>query len=310
MLKCVSMDDHSTFVFYWIEEDWDGKFYAKSQNFMYKKPDFLPMLKMVEFNQAQAALAAGSTTSDPVDEDGHENRETPAKGGSESDARSSTVGQVGMPAEESSTLVIILVVSIGGFLAIMMAVLCTVMYFFLKKRRLLNQVGIETAEHFNHASISCRSKSNEPLSERNLKRLFKKHFRKFKFRGNQTSLPVNCTLCEVSFIEDESLTKIGVCKHNFHSNCLNEWLKTGRSCPICKKDLSWSALENIPFYDWTEYSPTDRMSIESAKEPNVFVQDCKKWEQRKMDLEQGRHQTLKPNKSKKYKKIPTQPHKS
>lgn len=35
LLKGVGMDDHATFVLYWIEEGWDGKFYAKSQIFMY-----------------------------------------------------------------------------------------------------------------------------------------------------------------------------------------------------------------------------------------------------------------------------------
>jgi hypothetical protein len=29
-----------------------------------------------------------------------------------------------------------------------------------------------------------------------------------------------------------------VCRHQFHMGCLNEWVKTSRACPVCRKDVS------------------------------------------------------------------------
>jgi hypothetical protein len=69
LLKGVGMDDHATFVLYWIEEGWDGKFYAKSQIFMYKKQNFMDMNKMVVYNKLHADLEGGGKTSDHTDED-------------------------------------------------------------------------------------------------------------------------------------------------------------------------------------------------------------------------------------------------
>jgi hypothetical protein len=62
-------------------------------------------------------------------------------------------------------------------------------------------------------------------------------------------------------------------------------------------------LEKNLSYNWTEFSSSCRTPKESAKEEGVFVQDCKKWEQRKMDLQQAQQPNLRSGNSKKYKKM-------
>jgi hypothetical protein len=62
-------------------------------------------------------------------------------------------------------------------------------------------------------------------------------------------------------------------------------------------------LEKNVSYNWTDFSSSGRTPKEFAMQPGVFVKDCKKWEQRRMDLQQARQANLKSGNTKKYKQI-------
>ena len=47
---------------------------------------------------------------------------------------------------------------------------------------------------------------------------------------------VNCTICLEDIPKDTEIYKLK-CKHNFHSECLENWLKEKLSCPICRKKI-------------------------------------------------------------------------
>lgn len=36
-----------------------------------------------------------------------------------------------------------------------------------------------------------------------------------------------------------------VCNHEFHENCLNEWIKYKENCPICRQNLENFDFKNI-----------------------------------------------------------------
>ena len=52
-----------------------------------------------------------------------------------------------------------------------------------------------------------------------------------------------CTIC----LENTTLerTKITDCKHTFHTECLEKWLTTNNSCPLCRTNINPSFITNI-----------------------------------------------------------------
>lgn len=48
------------------------------------------------------------------------------------------------------------------------------------------------------------------------------------------------TLCVVCFSDFEArqLLRVLPCNHEFHTKCVDKWLKANRTCPICRADAS------------------------------------------------------------------------
>ena len=51
-------------------------------------------------------------------------------------------------------------------------------------------------------------------------------------------LPVNieCCICYTEYNTDETVSSLR-CKHTFHSECINTWLKSSETCPICRTNV-------------------------------------------------------------------------
>ncbi|KAM5585978.1 E3 ubiquitin-protein ligase RNF126 [Rosa sericea] len=45
-----------------------------------------------------------------------------------------------------------------------------------------------------------------------------------------------CAICLEDFVDGESC-RVFECKHIFHANCIDNWLKNGLTCPICRNSL-------------------------------------------------------------------------
>ncbi|XP_014342349.1 RING finger protein 44 isoform X1 [Latimeria chalumnae] len=60
------------------------------------------------------------------------------------------------------------------------------------------------------------------------------------YRFNPESHQSEQTLCVVCFSDFESrqLLRVLPCNHEFHAKCVDKWLKTNRTCPICRADAS------------------------------------------------------------------------
>ena len=46
-----------------------------------------------------------------------------------------------------------------------------------------------------------------------------------------------CSICRDVFSNDDIVRKINSCEHVFHMNCLDTWLETHTTCPICRSDV-------------------------------------------------------------------------
>ncbi|KAL6008356.1 hypothetical protein ACLOJK_033865 [Asimina triloba] len=46
-----------------------------------------------------------------------------------------------------------------------------------------------------------------------------------------------CTVCLAEFSDDDELRMLTGCSHVFHLECIDLWLQTHTTCPICRRDL-------------------------------------------------------------------------
>ncbi|KAI3836231.1 hypothetical protein MKX03_029214 [Papaver bracteatum] len=96
----------------------------------------------------------------------------------------------------------------------------------------------------------------------------------FKFsalKGSKQGL--ECSVCLSKFEDTEVLRLLPKCKHAFHINCVDQWLESHSSCPLCRhkvhaEDLSMFKLSNS---SRLSHSPS---SLDLREDPNIelFVQ--------------------------------------
>lgn len=56
-----------------------------------------------------------------------------------------------------------------------------------------------------------------------------------------------CSICLGEYQPKETLRSIPECNHYFHMNCIDEWLRSNASCPLCRKSLETPCLATPSF---------------------------------------------------------------
>ncbi|KAF2288703.1 hypothetical protein GH714_010789 [Hevea brasiliensis] len=46
-----------------------------------------------------------------------------------------------------------------------------------------------------------------------------------------------CPVCLSVFVDGEEVKQLSVCKHSFHASCINMWLNSHSSCPVCRASV-------------------------------------------------------------------------
>ncbi|XP_073311055.1 E3 ubiquitin ligase BIG BROTHER-related-like isoform X1 [Primulina huaijiensis] len=62
----------------------------------------------------------------------------------------------------------------------------------------------------------------------------------YKSQGDQTGISDSCVICRLDYEDGETLTVLS-CKHSYHTECINNWLKINKVCPVCSTEVSTSA---------------------------------------------------------------------
>ncbi|KAJ8436815.1 hypothetical protein Cgig2_032043 [Carnegiea gigantea] len=81
-----------------------------------------------------------------------------------------------------------------------------------------------------------------------------------------------CVICLGVFKEDETLRLLPVCRHVFHSHCVDAWLKSHATCPCCRAPVVGSGsglLKLLP-------SGLGRLEVPRGLEPSI-VESCPKF---------------------------------
>ncbi|KAG1326984.1 RING-H2 finger protein ATL46 [Cocos nucifera] len=65
--------------------------------------------------------------------------------------------------------------------------------------------------------------------------------------------PFDCAVCLCEFDDDDKLRLLPICGHAFHINCIDTWLLSNSTCPLCRGSLFVQGLsiEN-PIFDFEE----------------------------------------------------------
>ncbi|XP_044018069.1 E3 ubiquitin-protein ligase RNF38-like isoform X2 [Aphidius gifuensis] len=94
----------------------------------------------------------------------------------------------------------------------------------------------ESAETENYEALLSLAERLGEAKPRGLTRAEVEQLPSYKFnaethQGDQT----NCVVCMCDFEAPQSL-RVLPCSHEFHAKCIDKWLKSNRTCPICRGD--------------------------------------------------------------------------
>ncbi|KAF9915393.1 hypothetical protein BX616_006250 [Lobosporangium transversale] len=53
-----------------------------------------------------------------------------------------------------------------------------------------------------------------------------------------------CAICLGNYVLDETI-RVLPCQHHFHLECVDQWLFTDKSCPLCKHDIDKPILNSF-----------------------------------------------------------------
>jgi hypothetical protein len=96
--------------------------------------------------------------------------------------------------------------------------------------RLARRCNIENElmPNYDSPNVSPRKTSKYVVQSTNLNDFL------IKKREEKPPPPDNCTICLKEILSD---SKRLICNHNYHKNCINKWLTSNNTCPICRKEI-------------------------------------------------------------------------
>ncbi|KAG8384802.1 hypothetical protein BUALT_Bualt04G0156300 [Buddleja alternifolia] len=70
--------------------------------------------------------------------------------------------------------------------------------------------------------------------------------------------PFDCAVCLCEFSETDQLRLLPMCSHAFHINCIDTWLLSNSTCPLCRNTLfsPGFSMEN-PIFDYDDFREED-----------------------------------------------------
>ncbi|XP_004501166.1 E3 ubiquitin-protein ligase ATL42-like [Cicer arietinum] len=94
----------------------------------------------------------------------------------------------------------------------------------------------------------------------------------FKFsslKGSKQGL--ECTVCLSRFEDEEILRLLPKCKHAFHMNCIDKWLESHSTCPLCRYKVEEMDIKNFTFSFSSRFL---RVPSNLSEDPNleIFIQ--------------------------------------
>jgi len=80
----------------------------------------------------------------------------------------------------------------------------------------------------NLQPVSTPAKNRDQLPEYPFKKTEKN-----SNQNNTEAPPMDCSICLMEYKEGETVKSLP-CTHRFHSECIDKWLESHNTCPVCK----------------------------------------------------------------------------
>ncbi|XP_010542638.1 PREDICTED: RING-H2 finger protein ATL7-like [Tarenaya hassleriana] len=83
-----------------------------------------------------------------------------------------------------------------------------------------------------------------------------------------------CSVCLGDYQADDKLQQIPACGHTFHMDCIDQWLTTHTTCPLCRLSLVPKSSQSQPHHTEGPVSDTensDRASAQPEPQPSESV---------------------------------------
>lgn len=82
--------------------------------------------------------------------------------------------------------------------------------------------------------------------------------------------PYDCAVCLSGFNDDDTLRLLPMCSHAFHTGCIDTWLLSSSTCPICRNSLfaAGYSVEN-PIFEYSEFGEGAGYSCSGRKTLNI-----------------------------------------
>uniref|UniRef100_A0A1B0FCG1 RING-type domain-containing protein n=1 Tax=Glossina morsitans morsitans TaxID=37546 RepID=A0A1B0FCG1_GLOMM len=90
----------------------------------------------------------------------------------------------------------------------------------------------ESGSSENNAFQECLNWARRHWRSLQIKKLSSYQYNPEIPRSNQTL----CSVCLENFELNQTVRKLG-CSHEFHSQCVDKWLKSKATCPLCRAPL-------------------------------------------------------------------------
>lgn len=102
----------------------------------------------------------------------------------------------------------------------------------LRRRNVMEYPNVDNMSYEELLDLEERmGKVSKGLSDEKIKKLKKEKYVKGKFSEDK------CIICQYEYKVDEKLI-ILPCNHNYHLECIIEWLKKEKTCPFCKSEIN------------------------------------------------------------------------
>ncbi|KAL3074544.1 hypothetical protein niasHT_034881 [Heterodera trifolii] len=113
------------------------------------------------------------------------------------------------------------------FMAFLILLICSIFVY------LLNNIGTWL---YNRGwdPISLAQKAMSKFKQRNVLKAMKK-MPEHKINGQSDGIQ-QCAICLSNYKHGEKIREL-MCKHNFHTKCVDVWIKQQNNCPICREDI-------------------------------------------------------------------------
>ncbi|KAL1205550.1 RING-H2 finger protein ATL46 [Cardamine amara subsp. amara] len=92
--------------------------------------------------------------------------------------------------------------------------------------------------------------------------------------GGAAQEPFDCAVCLCEFSEKDKLRLLPMCSHAFHLNCIDTWLQSNSTCPLCRGTLfsPGFSMEN-PMFDFDDIREDEECVTENGSQKTMEIQE-------------------------------------